>query len=229
MGLLGKRKRAGQRAPRRVRRRKTLMKPRGLRMTSMMTKRTFYNGSWSFGTVTTDQFWRYFSYSMSNLPNFNAYTSLFDEFRINGIKITFRPRYDSISTPSVTDGTSQPVITQPQAYAHVIIDPDSGTTPGGVYSSANLNTFLAAGDRVKSYTLNKPFSVYFKPKVRDFIQGGGNTSRSMRAPWIRSTDTSVTHNGVHVFLQQNNFSVGANYVILDMFVTYYFQTRQPRS
>lgn len=225
--MVYKRKRSNRSKMKRRRfnmRRRKMSIPRPL-TNKVVSKRTFYNGSWSWGTAATDQFWRYRTFQFGNLPSYQEITALFDEWKINAIKVTYRPRYDSISTNSVTDGISVPVITQPQAYAHVCVDPTSQLVPAGTYGTSSLN-YLFENNNVKTYTLNKPFSVYLKPKCRDFVFGGGNTSKIIPATYMR--DTSVQHYGFHIYLQQNNFSTGANYVILDEYITFYFSARSLR-
>lgn len=221
-----KRRRVTRKTRRRTRR-KMVAPVRMSRVPILRVKRTFYQGAWVFGTASTGEFWRYNTYTFGALPSVSEFTNMFDEYKLSAIKVTFRPRYDSVSINSVVDGTSQPNITQPQAYAHVIVDPASTTLPSGIYNNGTLNTFLENGG-IKTYTLNRPFSVYFRPKVRTSANGGSSASVVQSSPWLRTSDTGVVHNGFHMFLQQNDFSIGANYIRLDTFVTYYFQVKSMR-
>lgn len=181
----------------------------------LSTARTFYAGNWTFGTASVNDFWRYGTYTLSSLPSYNEYVNLFDEYKINAVKVTFRPRYDSIS-PSDIVGTAN----QPQAYAHYQIDPASTTVPAGIYNNTTLNTFLEASG-VKTVTLNRPFSIYFKPKVNTSVFGGSSGAEVVKGGWIKTTESAVSYRGYHMFLQQNNFGAVGTSIQLDMFVTYY--------
>lgn len=208
--------RAGMRKRRRAVRGRV---PRGIRMFSranvLSAVRTFYAGNWTFGTVTTNDFWRYGQYTLASLPSVSEFTSLFDEYKINAIKVTFRPRYDTISPQDLVIASPQP-----QAYAHYIVDPGSTVIPAGTYTSTTLNTFLE-NSGVKTVTLNKPFSIYWKPKVSAQLLGGGTGSEVIKGGWVKTSDTAVTYRGYHMFLQQNNFTTTGGAVQLDIFVTYY--------
>ena len=113
---------------------------------------------------------------------------------------------------------------QPQAYAHVVKDNASTVVPASTYTQGNMNTFLE-NQGVKTYTLNKPFSIYTPLKVSDALLGGGTSTRFISAPWIRTNETGVSHRGFHIFLQQNSFSVGNTNIKLDTFYTFYIKYR----
>lgn len=182
----------------------------------LVTKRVLYNGAWTMSTAATSGFWRYETFSAGNINNFAELAQVFDEYKINGIKVTYRPRYDNIDGNTAAAGLVQ-------TTAHVVIDPDTtNTTPSGVYSAATLNGFLEQGDKVKSYTLNKPFSIYFKPKQLLSTPTGSIGSRPR---FNKTTDTAVNYRGYHIFLAQNNMVSSNNQVILDQFITVYFSMR----
>lgn len=196
--------------------------PRSLPQGKMLLKRTFYSGLLQFSSASTSGFWNYQTFALSMLPSYNELTTLFDEYKICGIKVTFRPAYDSIQLPNAAGS-----VTQPQAYAHVLINPESTLIPSGTYSSTTLNTFLE-NSGVKTYTLNKPFSFFFKPKASDGLEGGSTSSRLIKSGYIKTTSNAVTYRGYHIFLQQNNFVSTNTNISLDTFVTYYIALRNPR-
>jgi len=190
----------------------------------MPFQRTFYAGSWAFGTASTSEFWRYNSYTINQIPNIVEFSGLFGAYQITGIKVEFRPRANQVgSAGEAGNGT----VSFPVPTAHVVIDPDSVTTPAGVYNAATLNSMLEIGN-VRSYDLTKPFSVYFKPKCLTSLSGGSTGSGLMTSPWIRFTEQAVSHRGFHMFIHQNDFAAGANYLRLDQFVTFYFKCKSTR-
>lgn len=197
-----------------------ISRPRMRKLASSLNiKRTLYLGTWTWGSATTNDFWRYETYSAANINSFPEFAALFDQYRINAIKVTWRPQYDSVNNV-----TGAGTLIQPQAYAHVVVDPQSTVVPSGTYSTANLNTFLEQSG-VKTYTLNKPFSVYFRPKLLDQVLGGGTGARVSPATWIRTTDNAVNHRGYHMFIQQNAMSASNTNIKLDQFITVYASFR----
>lgn len=200
---------------RRVRRRMNISVPRNIGsrvpIPKVTFKRTSNIGAWTFSTVTVPGYWQYLTYNMSqHFTNFTEIASLFDEYKVNAIKVTFRPRYDNI-----------PIAGQSQAFAHVIIDPSSSVTPTGAYSQASLNSFLENGN-VKTYTLNKPFSVYWKPKTSVTTPTSTYYTASR---YLKTTDNTAAFRGFHMFLQQNNMATDNTNIVLDQFVTVYLTAR----
>lgn len=154
--------RKAYRGKRRTRRRvakPTMRVARPLRSSKVMRMaKVCYASSWAFSTASTSGFWQYKVFTPNNsVQNWTEINQLFDEYKVNAIKVTFRPRYDSITGADNGAGTVQ-------AYAHYVIDPASTTTPSGTYGAVSLNSFLEQSG-VKTRTLNRPFSVYFRPKV----------------------------------------------------------------
>ena len=182
-------------------------------------KRTTFSSTWSFGTATTNDFWRYYTFTAGDVGGFSDFADIFDEYKITGVKVTFRPAYDTVHNVAGVGA-----LTQPQAYAHVVLDNASVVVPSSTYTQANMNAFLENGG-VKTYTLNEPFSVYVPLKVSDALLGGGTSTRFIDAPWIRTNETGVSHRGFHMFLQQNSFATGNTNIKLDTFYTFYIQFR----
>lgn len=202
-------------------------KPRMLRKvvprTNALTiKRKFFLRTWTWGTTTTSDFWRYQGFFFSDIPNFSELASVFDTYRVNAIKFTYMPRYTSTNAEAA--GTTG----SPQAYAHYIVDPDSTLIPAGIYGSATTNQLLE-NTGCKTRQLNKPFSVYYKPKVLQAYLGGGTGAAARSPPFVRTSDVNVDFRGHHMYIQQNNFSASANAnIILDIFVTVYMTLKNVR-
>ena len=182
-------------------------------------KRTTFSSTWSFGTATTNDFWRYYTFTAGDVGGFQDFADIFDEYKITGVKVTFRPAYDNVHNVAGVGA-----LAQPQAYAHVVKDNASTVVPASTYTQGNMNTFLE-NQGVKTYTLNKPFSIYTPLKVSDALLGGGTSTRFISAPWIRTNETGVSHRGFHIFLQQNSFSTGNTNIKLDTFYTFYIKFR----
>lgn len=204
---------------RRVMRRKPRI-PRSIVPSKVMVKRTRYQETWSFGTTTTNDFWRYYQWNSFNFNNFSEFGNVFDEYKLCALKYTFRPAYDTVDVST----TSGPSPTSAEAYAHFFVDPSSTVIPTGVYSASTLNTFLE-NDRVKTRSLTRPFSIYFRPKMSDTLFGGSTTSRAISSTYVKTANTGVDFRGFHIYLQQNNFSTANTAIKLDVFITAYMMFR----
>lgn len=183
----------------------------------MTTERTFWLQLWSPSTATTAGFWQYWVTSLQQLPNYAQYTSVFDKYKINSIKFSFRPRYDNFAGNDTTDVTLPGTTAQGGTNMHVIIDPTSNVTPSGIYDAANLNVFLENG-RVRSYTGNEPIEVLVKyPCVAEDTNTTAN-ARYERSKWYSTNLPGVQHRGLHAFLQDTNLT-GVFNQAFDVFVT----------
>jgi hypothetical protein len=201
---------AYKRKPRALRSRRPLKKARMLRplrpkTQGLMVHRKFWAFNWSPATTVTNDFWKYFSQNLNNLPDYAQYTAVFDQYRIKYLKFTLIPRYDSFAGNDTTDTTLPGVTNQAGVMVHVIIDPSSIITPSGSYNSTNLNTFMENG-RVKTYSGNKPITFTVKyPCIADDVNGTAS-SKHIRAPWINTTNFITPHRGAHVFVQDVNLT-----------------------
>lgn len=214
------RKRATRRGGSKRKRAMRVHRPLG--QTPIHIKRTFWNSNWSPNTTTTDGFWKYFTFALSYMPSYLEVTNLFEVYKLNRIKVTFRPRYDSFAGNDTTDTTLPGVTNQGGTNMHVLIDPKSNLAPSGTYTSSTMNQLFELGN-VKTYTGNKPFSVYFKPTV-DMTVGAVTNGRRIPAPFIQSAIPSILHNGFHVFAQDVNLT-GVFGQSFDIFITYYMTVK----
>lgn len=203
---------------RRIKRSYNIAKGRGPR--AHYFKKTVWSGNWTPGTGSTSAFWQYRTVTPTTLSNWTEYQSLFDQYKLHRVKVTFRPRYDSFAGNDTTDVTLPGITNQAGCYVHIINDPTSALTPSGTYVSTTLNAFMENGN-VKTYQGNKPFSVYFKPMI-DVTISGGNQRRP--SPWLQCKDNSVVHNGFHAFMQDINMT-GTFGQSFDLFTTFYFSCR----
>ncbi len=196
-----------------------------MRSQALSLKRTFRLEYWQPSTATTNDFWRYYSFTWAQLPSLSEFQALFDTGRISAIKVTFRPRFDNYSGNDTTDTTAPGITNQTGTNVHVIVDPKWVGAPTGTYSNATLNTFLEQGG-VRSYKGTSPFSIYFKPTINQTV--GAVQGMRRRAPFLlldsSSNATGSPHYGFHIFMQDPNMngSFGNAY---DVFVTYYMQFR----
>ena len=82
-------------------------------------------------TTNTIDFYRYYTFTVNQIPNWSEYQALFDEYKVNWFKYTFRPRYDSFAGNDTTDTTLPGVTNQSTTYLHTLVDPKTYITPSG--------------------------------------------------------------------------------------------------
>lgn len=191
-------------------------------MPQVSLKRTFWAEYWPFGTASVDNFWRYYTPAISTLPNLAEYQALFDQYKVNGVKLTLRPRWTGFDG---ADGTTSGTTNKPLQNVHYIIDPLSQITRSGTYSSATFNSFCEHGN-VKTVTGNRTISIYFKPKHNEDAGTGITNAKLVGPSWLSlASATTVVNQGVHIFLQDPNFAnAGAGWGY-DVFFTFYMQLR----
>lgn len=219
---MAKRKRSNRGVSKRKRARTSRNVPRRrlkLRTAMMSYKRKFFLQNWAPNTTTTAGFWRRYQSQLTDIPNSAELTALFDQYKINAIKLEFLPRFDNFSGNDTTDTAVPGITNQSGTNVHVSYDTYTTITPGGTYNSANCNTFLEQG-RVKTYTGTKPITIFYKPTLVD-------NGRYVKPRWL-STDFAVpathVHYGPNVFMQDINFN-GSFGQTFDVFLTMYVQVR----
>lgn len=195
--------------------------PRGLRTSIVTCKRQFRHSFWQPSTAATLDFWKIFWFKLNDLPSSAEFTALFDEYRINGIKVVFRPRFDNFSGNDTTDTTLPGVTNQSGVNLHICKDPRGVISPSGVYGPSTLNAMFEH-DNIRSYNGNKAISVYYKPTVVNTVDG--SAAKYTYAPWLSTAYPGLNHFGFSAFAQDINFS-GTFGQSWDIFVTYYMQFR----
>lgn len=221
--VLGRRYRGDVKGTRRGqnRPRKAMRYTRSRRMLGMPQvnfKRTFWLELWSPNSVSTNGFWRYYQPSLSNLPSNGEIAAMFDLYRINGIKMVFRPKWDSFDGANLTtNGTTNAGF----MTVSTCVDTRAAFAPTGTYTSTTFNAFAENGN-VKIRRGTRDISVFFKPTVQNTVQG--LTATPLARQWISTGQTAINHKGVHVFINDQNFS-GQFTQSFDVFVTYYLSCK----
>lgn len=193
------------------------------RVPKLTMKRTFFSFNFSPSTATTTNFWQYQSCTLNQMTTATDITNLFDQYKINAIKYTFRPRYDNFAGNDTVDTVLPGVTNQAGTMIHIVKDPYYIGTPTGVYNTTTLNTFLEQGN-VRSYQGNKPFSIYFKPTISSEA-GTVTVGKRVRSRWLSTANgTNIQHYGFHMFAQDVNMT-GTFGQSWDVFVTYYLSAK----
>ena len=215
-----KRKRPTTTTRRRVRRRTAIGKSRisrGVPSTSMFRlKCKAYLYNWQFSNASTFGFWRYLSLNPTILASFAEHAAIFDEYKLYGYQYEFRPNFDGFDIAADRNCGN----------LHIAVDPGSTVSPNGVYGTATLNNFFEQSQNVKTYKQSQIVRAYVKPKVASQVSGGGLTGRLSYSPWLKTSDNTTDHRGLHVYLQQFTGAQGLSSPIsYDVYVTFYVMFR----
>lgn len=207
-----------KRGPRRLRRNYRIARP-VITPKPAFIKRKFYFQNWTPSVVATTDFWKSFSFTLTNMYNSSDVTNLFDQYKINGIRVEMHPRYDSFAGNDTVDTTLPGITNQGGNQVHINFDTYNDVAPTGVYNTATLNFFLEKGGLVKTYAGHKPIKFYFKPTIEQNV-GTVNTGRRIRAPYVSTTQAGLPHFGFSAFISDPNMT-GNFSQSYDIFLTYY--------
>lgn len=162
-------------------------------------KRTVYYSGLISGSTTGDLAGSIIG-QLNAVPNFSEFTSLFDMYKINGLKVRFSPRANSAEV-----GTNQGLI-----KFFSCIDYDDST-------AITLPEMLQY-ESIKQTSSNRDHVRFVKPRVaRSVYQSPLVTAYSAGRTWLDCNNTAVPHYGIKYLIQQ----LPAGNQSYDVSVTYY--------
>lgn len=118
---------------------------------------------------------------LSGLPNITPVAALFDEYRVNYMEFTFRPR--------ITEWTSTTVsITAPRIYTAIDKDGSAGATVAQIQQYQTCQT----------HDSNDVFTIRFKPGVLMPAWTGAVSAPAIKrvSPWVDIAQTGIQHYGL---------------------------------
>lgn len=173
-------------------------------------KRSVYYSAWTANSTTTDIFVNYYGV-LNVLPNVSEFTSLYDQYRINGIKVTLIPRgnQSDIGTASGTVAQSVGVFS--------VIDYDD------ISPLTSLNQALQY-QNLKMTRSHQIHSRYFKPRILNSVLANAGTGAVANAGstrgWLDVNSGDVPHMGVKFVLQQSPNSTQTFDVKIDYYLAF---------
>lgn len=164
--------------------------------------------------TTSEEAW---AFTLSALPNYTEFTTLFDQYKVKGIKAQFYPRTNvlALNNLSGTLTTIPPLLT--------CIDYDDNT-------AEDYNKLMEKAG-TKSHSEFKPFSLFFRPKPLVEIYKTAISTGYAIAPgnaWLDCSNPDLPHYGLKVATLPYSLANTGNDPIWDIIFTYYVQFRQPR-
>lgn len=147
-----------------------------------------------------------YNFSLSDVPNSSEFTSLYDQYKINCVKLKFLPQ----QTQSVSIGT----INNPNASSRFfsVIDYNDGTAPASIdelrqYQSCKYTGILRTHKRV-----------VFKPKILD-------TNGFSISPWMSTASPNANYFGIKVAVEPMD-STSTLTMMYTIEATYYMSFKQ---
>lgn len=166
-----------------------------------------------------------YAFSLDMLPGVAEFTSLFDQYKINAVKIQFIPGTTQ-TTNSVLDPnpTSSNITGAAMCYNrfHSVIDYDDTTLLGSEAAALEYGS-------LKSSRGDRGHTRYLKPKVvQDIFRTGGATGkRPIGNQWIDCNNTDVPHYGLKVWMDAPDSPTNIA-ITYNVYVTMYFQCKNTR-
>lgn len=148
-----------------------------------------------------------FGISLSSVPGYTEFVSMFDQYRIDAYRVRFVPQCTQMFLSSTsTPGTSN-IIEAP--FYYVFQDTNNPGSIGGLSDALQYQG-------VVSKRFDQPHSVYMRPRPETAVQTSGGTVNAItpvgQNPWIDTAFFNAVHNGVRVYVPVspwNNSSSGA--------------------
>jgi len=157
-----------------------------------------------------------FKFRLEDLPGYNDFLNLYENFKITGVKIRFMPIIGTESSnPSGTESIMAPLA--------MCIDRGANDN---IAANPTFISLLENQD-VKLRSSNKPFSIYIAyPKAHGPADGVGQTT--LLSPWLDSEVNGqiVDHHGLKFCFQEVVPAERAIYY--RVYATYYIKCRAPQ-
>lgn len=154
---------------------------------------------------------RGYNFQLSQLPNYSEFTSLFDRYRISGVKLKIIPTCDNNAT-----GTSATYNAPRLYYCWDYDDSDAPITANQMMERDNVK--IKQGLRV--------ISTYSKPRAQMAIFNTGLSTAygdAQRKQWIDMGNTSVPHYGFKCWFESDSASTLVN--TYKIYATMYLQLK----
>jgi len=179
--------------------------------------------NWSISATSPDdnglyQFGGSMSFRLDDVLQDNEFISLFDKYKITGVKLTFIPlSYDAAYVSTGGNSSTIPTMT----YA---IDTDDVVVP-------NLASQLLVKQDVRVKRLSKPFSVYIKPRINLSVQAAGGSTDlalSQKSGWLNCSYNDIEHFGFKFYLRDMPLPTTGSNSLIRVQAKYYIALKDPQ-
>ena len=178
--------------------------------------------SLGFTFATSSQGFGY-SFSLDQLPANSEFISLFDEYKLYGVKLHFRPLFNSQQAYDRVGATTNLVRMPRIHYCFDGTDVAPPTSVGGIQQYSTYDNWTCLQSRKKFIKVN-PTAELFRSTV-------STSYARINSPFIECTTsgTGTPHYGIKLFLENpdsaNWNSLIGSQEVYELVCTYYFATR----
>ncbi len=170
-------------------------------------KRVLYVSA-SLAVTNVNQFGA-MQFRLNALPDYTEFTTLFDQYRIDKVKVQFMPRGNSSEVG--TNNNNCKIFT--------VLDYDDDTAPASIDAVCEY-------DNLRTGTYDKDHTRSLVPKFSDAIyQSAVATAYGPKTGWLDCSYPAVPHYGLKYVLQA---TAAASNVIIDIKYTYYVSFKAVR-
>lgn len=165
---------------------------RAIKSNLVFIKRKQLVGVWNISTTYSSN---NYVFQLDDLPNYTEFTNLFEQYKINAVKLTFLPSYTGSDANQATANAAGGAVFQFAPRIYTMVDKDGNPTIG------TENAMLQRNDCRMIANPYKTFSIYIrKPAVQFEVGSGlGFAQAAPRAsPWLDCDNYAVNHHGAGV-------------------------------
>lgn len=161
-----------------------------------------------------------YTFRLADLPSFTDFTNLFDQYRLDGVRVTFMPRYQD------------PSIGGPNAYSPATATPNIWLQ-ADEDSDSNLTSQLSAMQSERARMIKnpfKPFSVYCRPRFSKEVRvTAGIAGAAPGTGWCDTLNSGVIHYGVTIGGSSPGYTAGATFnpMVYDVYAKMYLRFKEP--
>lgn len=162
-----------------------------------------------------------FTFGLSELPNFNEFTSLFREYKLNAAAVKFYPSYSTVASTDAAVVSNNIIIT--------VWPNTTGTALTAAFTKAELNEIQRK--RQWMFPLNRPTTIYMPLKQLNSVYNTTiNTDYTVVKPrYISTAETTTPHYGINVHIcKVDGSTFSTNSARLKIVEKVYLTTRQVR-
>jgi len=148
-----------------------------------------------------------YTFSISSLPDYTEFTTLFDQWKLTGVQLKFIPQLNQ----SAVNGST---VIFPTCTLHTVIDYD-----GGIFSNPSTLNDLLEYDTHRMTMGTRTHTRYFKPKFLASLNPSGYKETN---GWIPTDSINVQYNSLYAKIETPNAATSwFPDMIYQVYATYY--------
>lgn len=149
----------------------------------------------------------YNQYRLSDMPNYQDFTDLYDTYKICGIREKF-----------VFEHNSSEIGSDEVPNLLTCNDFNDVTAPASENEMLEYSSF-------KVSRMDKPIKRYFRPTCSSTTSG---VARFIKSTWIPTSVSANIHCGLKIAVNTNDTATGTTFGTVKIYTTYYIACRTPR-